>query len=814
MRFAIFTHVIHHRIQGRYHAYSPYVREMNLWFKYPEEVEVVAALEKRRRMGEKETRGMEARYLHENLTFTAIPAFNLLGVKNIVIALFKIPVIFFRIMRAMRRADHLHLRCPGNIGLLAAIAQIFFPKKPKSVKYAGNWDPDARQPLSYRLQKWILSNTFLSRKLKVLVYGDWPGRTKNVIPFFTASFSEKDRELVQKDFSPPYKFVYTGNLVEGKGVFEAINLIWALKKKGVEVELEIYGDGALKDSLRDYIQKKELQKFVRLKGRKSLEELKQAYREAHFVVLLSKSEGWPKTLAEGMWFGCVPVATNVSCVPWILDYARRGILDGSGFKVQSLSFKAQGSGTYDKNLKSKLEKGGRGLTGVESGKWKVDRQHGLEDTVRKIVEHINNPEEMKRMSMAAQKWSQEYTLERFEKSIKQILIEEKPNKVYPNPNSSKTKTDNPQPTPDNHKQQTINHKHLRVLQLIDTLNPGGAERMAVNLANSLVGEIEASYLCCTRKEGTLKQELQKEVGYLFLNKKHSLDQNAFWKLRTFIKKHQIDLVHAHGTSWFWGVLLKLSGLKLKLVWHDHYGESERIEQRDINFLKPLSKYFDGIISVNEDLKAWAQRELKSTEVIQLNNFIMPSDGINSGQLLKSSSADFKIICVANLRPQKDHLNLLAAFEKLDIKKISLHLIGADPGTIYSKKVREKIANSEKKIFYYGGLPEVSGLLQQADLGVLSSRSEGLPLALLEYALAGLPVVCTEVGNCKKVTGSSALLVPPGDPDALAVAITQYFSNSNMRTRDALSLQTRIRKAYSKKEVLPLFLEFYTNLRLR
>ncbi|MGY5850374.1 glycosyltransferase family 4 protein [Salegentibacter sp. F14] len=387
MRFAIFTHVIHHRNQDRYYAYSPYVREMNLWFKYPEEVEVVAPLEKRRRMGEQETRGMEAPYLHENLTFTAIPSFNLLEVKNIVITLVKIPVIFFRIMGAMRRADHLHLRCPGNIGLLAAIAQIFFPKKPKSIKYAGNWDPDSRQPLSYRLQKWILSNTFLSRNLNVLVYGDWPRQTKNIIPFFTASFSEKDRELVQKDFSPPYKFVYTGNLVEGKGVFEAINLIWVLKKRGVEAELEIYGDGVLKDSLRDLIQETELQKFVRLKGRKSLEELKQAYRKAHFVVLLSKSEGWPKAIAEGMWYGCIPVATNISCLAWMLNYTRRGILEGSGFKVQ-------GSSVEDVSLDA---------------------------IAKKVQALIENPEEIERMCIAAQKWSQEYTLEKFEKSIREFV---------------------------------------------------------------------------------------------------------------------------------------------------------------------------------------------------------------------------------------------------------------------------------------------------------------------------------------------------------------------------------------------------------
>src|SRR5690606_14684968 len=111
-------------------------------------------------------------------------------------------------------------------------------------------------------------------------------------------------------------------------------------------------------------------------------------------------------------------------------------------------------------------------------------------------------------------------------------------------------------------------------------------------------------------------------------------------------------------------------------------------------------------------------------------------------LLKGGKDDFKIICVANLRPQKDHLNLLKAFEMLEPDlKVSLHLIGEDPGTEYSTSLRKSIENSpvKLKIFFYGIQSDIIHLLKQADLGVLSSRSEGLPLALLEYGMAGLPV---------------------------------------------------------------------------
>ncbi|WNH09649.1 hypothetical protein [Thalassobellus suaedae] len=64
---------------------------------------------------------------------------------------------------------------------------------------------------------------------------------------------------------------------------------------------------------------------------------------------------------------------------------------------------------------------------------------------------------------------------------------------------------------------------MNVLQLIDSLHAGGAERVALNYANALVPKIETSYLCATREEGLLKESLSKDVPYIFLNKKSALD---------------------------------------------------------------------------------------------------------------------------------------------------------------------------------------------------------------------------------------------------------------------------------------------------
>lgn len=321
MKFAIITHVNHIKKENKYFAYAPYVREMNIWEKYVDEIIIVAPII------QTSCSAIDSSYNQENIKFFKIENINLLGFKSICNAIFKIPKISWQIFKAMRQADHIHLRCPGNIGLLGCLVQILFPSRPKTAKYAGNWDPKAKQPWSYRLQKWILSNTFLTRNIQVLVYGDWENQSKNIKPFFTATYSELEKEIVEKtDFSSGIATVFVGSLVLGKNPMYVVKLADNLIKRGNKISLNIYGDGPERNSLEAYINENKLGDSVFLHGNQNKEVVKKGYQKSHFVILPSKSEGWPKAIAEGMFWGCVPLATKVSCVPFMLDYGNRGVV--------------------------------------------------------------------------------------------------------------------------------------------------------------------------------------------------------------------------------------------------------------------------------------------------------------------------------------------------------------------------------------------------------------------------------------------------------------------------------------------------------
>jgi glycosyltransferase involved in cell wall biosynthesis len=321
MTFVIITHVPHTLQNNQYFAYTPYVREMNVWLQYVDELILVAP------EVANPVSAIDSAYEHQKIQFLPIASFDVLSLPSILRSIFKMPKICWRIFLAMRAADHIHLRCPGNSGLLGCLIQILFPNTPKTAKYAGNWDPNSKQPWTYKLQQWILNSPFLTRNMQVLVYGEWEPTSKNIRPFFTATYAESEKAtLLPLATNSLIDFVFVGALVSGKNPLYAIQLVAHLFLKGYAVRLHLYGEGPERAILEAYIQEHQLETTVFLMGNKNSETVKAAYQKSHFVVLPSESEGWPKAIAEGMFWGCIPIATPVSCVPFMLDYGKRGIL--------------------------------------------------------------------------------------------------------------------------------------------------------------------------------------------------------------------------------------------------------------------------------------------------------------------------------------------------------------------------------------------------------------------------------------------------------------------------------------------------------
>lgn len=354
---------------------------------------------------------------------------------------------------------------------------------------------------------------------------------------------------------------------------------------------------------------------------------------------------------------------------------------------------------------------------------------------------------------------------------------------------------------------------MRVVQIIDSLDAGGAERMAVNYANGLAEGLPFSGLIATRNEGVLKKELQSNVHFLCLNKKKTIDFKAILELKRFLKMNEIDIIHAHGSSYFTGLLVKIIFLKVKLIWHDHYGDRVKNSLSNNWYIKMASLFFNGVIACNNELLDWTSKNLFGKNYIYLPNFTNANDNESGTTILKGNKGK-RIVCLSNLRNPKNHKALLEGFFKSGIFENgwTLHCIGKDSNDVYSENCKEFIKDKklEEAVFVYGSKNDVHSILKQCEIGVLASTFEGFPVVLLEYGQANLAVISTNVGQCPEIIreGENGVLFNPEDPDKLADLLLRLTEDEELRIFYSSNLKSYVYQNFSSQSIIQKVLAFY------
>ena len=357
---------------------------------------------------------------------------------------------------------------------------------------------------------------------------------------------------------------------------------------------------------------------------------------------------------------------------------------------------------------------------------------------------------------------------------------------------------------------------MKIVQIIDSLEIGGAEKMAINYANALSKKVEFSGLVATRAEGNLKSQLNSSVSYLFLNKKSILDFVSVFKLRNYCKKNKVQYLQPHSSSYFTALLVKIIYPKVTIIWHDHNGLSEFISSEKSFALKIASFFFKGIIVVNYKLKDWAEKELNCKKIIYLPNFTTFDNAIVNETILNGIDGK-RIVCLANLRDQKNHFFLLEIADKLKKSHAdwTVHLIGKDFQDEYSNKIRKLILDNklEKNVFIYGSKNDVQNILKQSDIAILTSKSEGLPVSLIEYGLSKKAVVTTNVGEIPLIIKDNfnGFIVKADDANSFYEQLLKLIGNSNLRIQMGEALYQTIIENNSKEAVIANYLSWVESL---
>ncbi len=355
---------------------------------------------------------------------------------------------------------------------------------------------------------------------------------------------------------------------------------------------------------------------------------------------------------------------------------------------------------------------------------------------------------------------------------------------------------------------------IGVMQVTDTLVAAGAERVAVNLANMLPRDRYRMHLCSTRQEGPLAALVAEDVGRLRLGRTHRFELGALRRMAEYIQEHRIQVLHAHGSSLFISALITLRRPHPAMVWHDHFGLQD-VRERSVLLHRVAASRAAAVIAVNQSLVQWSRTRLRvpADRVWYVPNFVDMSPP-QQGHVELPGTRGKRIVCVANFREQKDHPTLIAAMALVvrEVPDAQLLLVGARTEPAYVEVVQREIQRQrlERQVTWLGERQDVRAVLAACDIGVLSSASEGLPLALLEYGATGLPVVATRVGQCAEVLdeGRAGILVPRSEPAKLASALLELLRSEERRNAFGKQLRARIEATYSPPPLIARICDIY------
>lgn len=318
MRLVVVGHVVHYAHDDRVWAYAPYAKELAVWADLFADVAIAAPLRISPPPADCEALPRNVRVIPQRETGGTTARAKVQQIAAL-------PQLVASLWRAMRDTDAIHVRCPGNLGMLGAVlAPLASPRV--VAKFAGQWNDYPGEATTTRLQKLILRRWFSG---PVTVYGDWPGEPPHVTPFFTSVMTRAQVARAAEAAVAPrardrLRVLYVGRLSAEKHVDTLLDALTQVRTRGVACTCTIVGVGPEQSRIAA---RAAAIGGVELAGGHAHADVLAFYRDADALVLVSETEGWPKVIAEAMAHGVVCVGARRGIVPQLLG-------DGRGYVVE------------------------------------------------------------------------------------------------------------------------------------------------------------------------------------------------------------------------------------------------------------------------------------------------------------------------------------------------------------------------------------------------------------------------------------------------------------------------------------------------
>jgi glycosyltransferase involved in cell wall biosynthesis len=363
-------------------------------------------------------------------------------------------------------------------------------------------------------------------------------------------------------------------------------------------------------------------------------------------------------------------------------------------------------------------------------------------------------------------------------------------------------------------------RRLRVMQVVPTLDPGGTERLVIEIVKSLSDAVD-SVVCCLDRKGSWAQELvDRGVAVETLDRRAGFHPELGRQIARLAAEGRIDVLHCHHYSPFvYGQLAALLNRRLRVIFTEHGRLSDAGPSLRRRLVNPLfGRLPEAIYAVSNDLRRHMIAEgLPGGRVGVIHNGIdpgsrpTPADRAAARAAMGVDGGAFLLGTAGRLDPVKDIPTLLQAFAAVRWSRPDARLVVIGDGSARESlegQIRGMSAASAITLTGYRG--DARRLLSALDVYVNSSTHEGVSLTILEAMAAGIPVVATHVGGTPEVVleGETGLLVPARAPQSLASAIEALAGAPGTRRSMGEAGRFRVKRHFSVEAMVGRYLNAY------
>jgi glycosyltransferase involved in cell wall biosynthesis len=362
---------------------------------------------------------------------------------------------------------------------------------------------------------------------------------------------------------------------------------------------------------------------------------------------------------------------------------------------------------------------------------------------------------------------------------------------------------------------------LRVALALESSGPGGAEKMVADLAAALL-QAGAAPVIVTQRPGWMTNLASRSgIPFWLEPQRPGLDPGFVLRLARRLRSERIDVLHTHefAMNVYGGVAALLARVSTVATIHGRHWVAEK-PRRALAY-RVLSRLGVPIVAVSDDLAGYLAPGLgiPRERLRVVHNGIPlaavpPREGERAAERAKARAElglppdGPLLVAVGNLYPVKDHATLLRAAAPIGGVRVAIAGRGGEEESL-RRLARE--LGCEARVHLLGLRDDVPRILAAADVFVQSSRSEGLPLAILEAMGAALPIVATRVGGVPEAVsdGECGRLVPPGDPAALEAALRGVLESPDRGASLARAARRRAEGEFSVARMAERYLALYT-----